>query len=165
MRVGKLFTVIVFRKFSKYEFHILKRIAKIEKTNHQKCLFSDGFSNFIQFGLKRLRLLYILVSWIFWYPWHAWGRFNSGDIIVLILVFNKFLRQRHLVKFFILFQLKAVVTFIDATCIKRWQYHFSEPQWLNFLIFKFIPLLFWCLQQCSAVHFWKRELYLGWFWF
>ena len=103
------------------------------------------------------------------------GSFNTpgmpeGALIVNIslfwYLFLIFLQQRHLVKFFILFKLKAVVTFIDATCIKRWRYHFSEPQWRNFLNFKFIPLPFWCLQQqCSVVHFWKSELYLGWFWF
>ena len=115
-------------------------------------LFFEFYSITVHFGLLDLLI-----------PLACLGA--RGDIIVLILVFDIFLRQRHLVKFFILFKLKVVVTFIDATRIKKWQYHFSEPQWPNFLNFKFIPLLFWCLQQCSAVHFWKSELYLGWFWF
>ena len=99
----------------------LQKTIKIEEKLIKNACFLKVFGIFFNLGpiiAHQISSSMLSGSWrFFWNLWGPWGRINSGDILILIFIFDISVWQRHLAKFFKFFKLKPDITFINFTCI------------------------------------------------
>ena len=89
----------IFAGLTNEELKKLWKTVKIEQKLSKKPWILKVFQILRNLGkilaLQLTKGVFSLVFWIFWHHWHPWGRVNSGNIIVLIFVFDNFVPQRH----------------------------------------------------------------------
>ena len=97
----------------------------MKKKNCQKTFFLKLFWIFFNLGsILGHQISRSIFNGLWRFFWHPWGWINSGDTRVLRFVL------------IILWQWRRLADFTHLSnwsqMYKKWKYHFSEPQWLNF---------------------------------